>query len=145
MAILQKMLLDNRITQDSAVKLGQIKKEMVDTLRKVVDVVSKYAGTGLPEQAKASVRGFILALPSRWAILHSKPTSPSASPALPPADSNLHDTSMRLMDFGGESVEMIRSVSLVFSDTIERAELWLSRLRVVGAGRNTEPEQMDLN
>ncbi|KAG1317120.1 hypothetical protein G6F62_013077 [Rhizopus arrhizus] len=36
--------------------LSKIKKEIVDTLRKLVEVISKYAGTGLPEQAKASVR-----------------------------------------------------------------------------------------
>ncbi|KAI8878804.1 transcription factor Opi1 [Backusella circina FSU 941] len=148
-------------TQESALSaLSQIKKEIIDTLRKVVEVVSKYAGTGLPEQAKASVRGFILALPSRWAILNqSKPGTPVGSPTLKPSDpssTRIQETSMRLLNFGGESIEMIRSVSFVFSDTIERAELWLSRLRVVGGGRvtrvdtaarveNGEPEQMELN
>ena len=137
-------------THDDASTLAHIKKEIVDTLRKVVEVISKYAGTGLPEQAKVAVRGFILALPTRWAVLNSSTTaSPTASPQLGPTDAHMRDTSIKLLNFGGESVEMIQSVSLVFSDTIERAELWLSCLRVVGAGRNNnkkaQPEQMDLN
>lgn len=134
-------------THDDASTLAQIKKEIVDTLRKVVEVITKYAGSGLPEQAKAAVRGFILALPTRWAVLNSS-ASPTASPSLTPADSHIHETSIKLLNFGGESIEMIQSVALVFSDTIERAELWLNRLRVVGVtGRSakTQPEQMDLN
>ncbi|EIE82634.1 hypothetical protein G6F55_011892 [Rhizopus delemar] len=125
--------------------LSKIKKEIVDTLRKLVEVISKYAGTGLPEQAKASVRTFILALPSRWAILHSKTTSPVASPALKPTEIT-QETSIKLLNFGGESIEMIQSVAHVFSDTIDRAELWLSRLSVVsGSQKKREDQAMDLN
>lgn len=135
-------------THDST--LNQIKKEIVNTLRKVVDVVSKYAGQGLPEQAKAAVRGFILALPSRWAVLNSSTTaSPLSSPSLKPTNHHVQDTSIKLLNFGSESIEMINSVAHVFSDTIERAELWLSRLRVVGVAGNRAPstatEHMDLN
>jgi hypothetical protein len=108
--------------QDST--LASIKKEIVDTLRKVVEVVSKYAGSGLPENAKVSVRAFILQLPSRWAILNNGSAVNKDQP--------MHETSIRLLDFGGESIEMLKSVSIVFSDTIERAELWLKRLKVVG-------------
>lgn len=108
--------------QDST--LASIKKEIVDTLRKVVEVISKYAGSGLPENAKASVRVFILQLPSRWAVLNNGSTVNNEQP--------MHETSIRLLDFGGESIEMLKAVSVVFSDTIERAELWLKRLKVVG-------------
>ncbi|KAL7318639.1 transcriptional regulator opi1 [Mucor circinelloides] len=128
---------DVAIVEQNSNTLAKIKKEIVDTLRKVVEVVSKYAGSGLPEQAKASVRAFILQLPSRWAILNNtRQTSPSNSPRVGPvADEQqqpLHETSIKLLDFGGESIEMLNSVSIVFSDTIERAELWIKRLKVVG-------------
>lgn len=43
---------------------------------------------------------------------------------------NAHESAVRLLQFGGESVEMLNSVSGVFSDTVDRAELWLDRLRV---------------
>ncbi|KAG0169434.1 hypothetical protein DFQ28_002224 [Apophysomyces sp. BC1034] len=142
------------IPNSATATLAAIKKEIIDTLRKVVEVVSKYAGSGLPEQAKASVRQFILALPSRWATLNTSSTvSPTASPALHPHSSpHVHETSIRLLNFGGESLEMLQSVSNVFSDTIDRAELWLERLRVVGvAGAHSrtenkpESERMDLS
>ncbi|KAI8341754.1 transcription factor Opi1-domain-containing protein [Chlamydoabsidia padenii] len=118
--------------------LAAIKKEVIETLRKVVDVISKYAGTGLPEQAKASVRAFILALPSRWALLNSTTSNtadtPISSPSLSP---QLQETSIKLLNFGCESVEMLQSVSTVFSDTATRADLWLDRLHSVGVTRQS--------
>lgn len=46
--------------------LTAIRRDVVDTIRQVVDVVSKYAGGALPEPARARVRTFILNLPQRW-------------------------------------------------------------------------------
>lgn len=127
--------------------LAAIKKEVIETLRKVVDIITKYAGVGLPEQAKASVRSFILALPSRWAHLNNNSStnqSPVTSPSLGPQSNNnaspeVQDGSIKLLNFGSESVEMLQSVSNVFSDTIDRAELWLDRLHAVGMTRRSTP------
>lgn len=47
--------------------LHDVRRDIVSTIRQVVDVVSKYAGGTLPEPARARVRGFILHLPQRWA------------------------------------------------------------------------------
>jgi transcriptional repressor OPI1 len=47
--------------------LTSIRRDVVDTIRQVVDVVSKYAGGALPEPARTRVRSFILCLPQRWA------------------------------------------------------------------------------
>jgi hypothetical protein len=46
--------------------LSDIKKEVVNTLRKVVEVITRYAGSSLPAPARQTVRGFILNLPERW-------------------------------------------------------------------------------
>lgn len=54
--------------------LTTIRRDVVETIRQVVDVVSKYAGGALPEPAKARVRQFILCLPQRWAQAASGPT-----------------------------------------------------------------------
>jgi len=48
-------------------RLTDVRRDIVHTIRQVVDVVSKYAGGALPEPAKNRVRGFILGLPHRWA------------------------------------------------------------------------------
>ncbi|CAO3694016.1 unnamed protein product [Umbelopsis ramanniana] len=111
-------------------KLDAIKKEVIDTLRKVVEVISKYAGSSLPEQARSSVRGFILSLPNRWASVNQ---SAANSPTIgPQRDGHVHETAIKLMNFGTESVEMLNGVEAVFGDTVERAESWLGALRVIG-------------
>lgn len=68
----------------------------------------------------------------------STTASPVASPQMRPygmesqqPDSSSQEAAVRLLQLGGESVEMLQSVSGVFSDTIDRAELWLDRLRTV--------------
>lgn len=122
--------------------LAAIKKEIVDTLRKVVEVVSKYAGSGLPEQAKASVRAFILQLPSTWAHVNKSTSNNDGKSAV---EQPLHETSIKLLDFGGESIVMLKSVSIVFSDTIQRAELWIKRLKVVGVNSSPATPSMDTN
>lgn len=54
----------NKANQRSV--LSGIKKDMVETLRKVVEVITRYAGASLPTQARQTVRGFILNLPGKW-------------------------------------------------------------------------------
>lgn len=52
--------------------LSGIKKDIVETLRKVVEVITRYAGASLPAQARQTVRGFILNLPGKWVKLVSQ-------------------------------------------------------------------------
>ena len=58
---------DEQIAETHLQTLTEVKRNVVDTIRQVVDVVSKYAGGALPEPARARVRQFILHLPQRWA------------------------------------------------------------------------------
>ncbi|KIM38368.1 hypothetical protein M413DRAFT_245007 [Hebeloma cylindrosporum] len=55
------------ISEEHMRKLTDVRRDIVHTIRQVVDVVSKYAGGALPEPARGRVRGFILKLPQRWA------------------------------------------------------------------------------
>lgn len=43
----------------------RIKRDVVETVRRVVEIMGKYAGKALPVEARSAVRGFILSLPSR--------------------------------------------------------------------------------
>jgi hypothetical protein len=52
--------------QQQPMILVSAKSDMVTTLRKVIDIITCYASNALPYQAKATVRGAILNLPSRW-------------------------------------------------------------------------------
>jgi hypothetical protein len=47
--------------------LTDVRRDLVQTIRQVVDVVSKYAGGASPEPAFTRIRGFIWKLPRRWA------------------------------------------------------------------------------
>ncbi|CAG8657287.1 28047_t:CDS:2, partial [Racocetra persica] len=134
------------IISQSSSKLAAIKKEVVDTLRKVIEVVSKYASICLPEHAKHNVRSFILSLPSRWASInhsdHSSSASPAASPRLPPSNAHINQTTdyaRRLLSLANESLDMLRGVAGIFSETVGRAEAWVERLSsfgVTGGGAN---------
>lgn len=55
------------ISEEHMRRLTDVRRDIVLTIRQVVDVVSKYAGGALPEPARNRVRGFILNLPQRWA------------------------------------------------------------------------------
>ncbi|CAJ0831017.1 8095_t:CDS:2, partial [Entrophospora sp. SA101] len=120
--------------------LSSIKKEVVDTLRRVIEVVSKYASVCLPDQAKKNVRFFILELPTRWAYMnhndHSASPSPMSSPQLAPANSHpinqTTDYAHRLLSLASESRDMLNSVAGIFSETVVKAESWVGKLRYVG-------------
>jgi len=120
--------------------LASIKKEVIDTLRKVIEVVSKYAGACLPEQAKEKVRSFILNLPSRWASINytenSSSPSPISSPQLAPANGHplnqTADYARRLLSLATESLDMLSSVAGIFGDTVGRAEALVEKLKAVG-------------
>ncbi|KAF8644887.1 hypothetical protein AX16_008216 [Volvariella volvacea WC 439] len=58
--------------------LTDVRKDIVNTVKQVVDIVSKYAGGALPEPARNRVRGFILKLPQRWANRAGVPVPASA-------------------------------------------------------------------
>ncbi|KAG0250551.1 hypothetical protein BG011_008262 [Mortierella polycephala] len=126
----------------AASTLASIKKEVVETLRKVINIVSRYAGACLPDHAKISVRQFILAMPVRWATLNeSVPSTPIGSPSLGPVDRSpddiaaLNDTSehaTRVLVLANESSDMLRSVASIFKDSVDKAENWMDKLRYVG-------------
>lgn len=63
--------------------LHDVRRDVVNTIRQVVDVVSKYAGGTLPEPARARVRSFILDLPQRWASAANATVSASATHCIP--------------------------------------------------------------
>ncbi|KAF9346724.1 hypothetical protein BGX34_003690 [Mortierella sp. NVP85] len=132
------------IPSNAASTLASIKNEVVETLRKVIDVVSRYAGACLPEQAKFRVREFILSMPARWQSINneSAPSTPLASPSLGPQSDRtpeqlaaLGETSSRatkVLSFANESSDMLRSVAFIFKDSVDKAENWMDKLRYVG-------------
>ncbi|GAA5935262.1 hypothetical protein JCM3775_007251 [Rhodotorula graminis] len=181
------------VAASASAHLAQIKHDVVETIRKVVDVMSKYAGAALPEQAKRYVRQCILGLPVKWASaiegraggMSGRTTRESTvdgselgtprpermgdayfpgsgagatgagagagaagqqdgegapgdegtqDPALRPTE----EAADRILTFAVESLDMLRSVTGIFSESVERAETWIERLRIVGLDRQRQ-------
>ncbi|KAI0029189.1 transcription factor Opi1-domain-containing protein [Vararia minispora EC-137] len=172
------------ITPEQMQQLGNVKRDVVDTIRQVVDVVSKYAGGALPEPARARVRGFILHLPQAWANAArrqtteppaptagpasvargrgarrsarrtepiSRPTSPNGGPGRThsrqgstggPASTagSAQAAAQRILTLATESLDMMRGVTGVVKDSLDRADAWVERLRVVGLQRQAQAD-----
>ncbi|KAF8694324.1 hypothetical protein AX14_002082 [Amanita brunnescens Koide BX004] len=191
--------------------LTDVRRDLVQTIRQVVDVVSKYAGGALPEPARTRVRGFILKLPQRWSSktgvtvpsvntvaegdreresvtaaasgsgavrrsnrrapyrergtgADSKTSSRAASPSSPRVARNSIGgaqssgdagssaepvvsagaavlAAQRILTLATESLDMMRGVTGVMKDSLDRADAWVNRLRTVGIQRNGPVEE----
>merc|ERR1711964_409443 len=53
---------------------SELKRDVLKTLKEVVDIVSKYAGGALPENARVLVRRHLTSLPQRFRLASSRPT-----------------------------------------------------------------------
>ncbi|KAH6887192.1 transcription factor Opi1-domain-containing protein [Coprinopsis sp. MPI-PUGE-AT-0042] len=223
----------NPISEEHMRKLNEVRKDVIQTVRQVVDVVSKYAGGALPEPARSTVRGFILKLPQKWANKAGVPSASGGAPgeretvaaaagsatgaahrrngnrraahrergtdaghrsaqssrapspsspriariglAAAPTIAQIqqqdgsssskspghvsHGAAMvaaqRILGLATESLDMMRGVTGVVKDSLDRAESWVSRLRSVGLQRNgseqegegssSRPEDFDIN
>ncbi|KAI6014026.1 transcription factor Opi1-domain-containing protein [Pisolithus microcarpus] len=180
--------------------LTDVRRDVVRTIRQVVDVVSKYAGGALPEPARVRVRGFILHLPKRWAsasasVPHSQGipdgapgaksaagastgggvsttrrgrstrhlrersaggpdrslsgTPESSRPASPitaqrvarsATASAVTRAAQQILTLATESLDMVRGVTGVVKESLDRADAWVERLRIVGLQRQQDPQ-----
>ncbi|KAJ3388638.1 hypothetical protein HDU92_001389 [Lobulomyces angularis] len=130
-------------------KIFYVKREVVETVRKVVEIISRYAAVYLPGDAKQSVRNFILSLPSRWASSNTSQQSQQSSHPSPPETLQTPTPPLsplahanKVISFGQESSDMLKGVNNVFSQTLESAENILGRK--VQVFRHNE-DKMDLS
>lgn len=139
----------------------------------MVDVVSKYAGAALPEQARRYVKQSILGLPVKWASaievragrrsretsvgtvsmggaeselgtprpedqrMHDPHVESAAGRKTPTEAGRMSDADMyelsptedaadRVLTFAVESLDMLRAVTGIFGESIEKAEAYVS-------------------
>lgn len=118
--------------------ISDVKRDVVATVRQVVEVMSKYAGGSLPEPARATLRGFILLLPERWASAMQQqeaelqaqgpaaggPSSTATGPTSPVglAASTAQQAAKRVLTLATESVDMMRGATGVFRESLDRAD-----------------------
>ncbi|KAJ1943306.1 transcriptional regulator opi1, partial [Kickxella alabastrina] len=128
----------------AAVRLGRARKEIVGTVTRAVGVISQYAGSVLPGEARRQVRGLILGLPGRFGAadpimasagssvgspsVASTGGSPMGSPRQHPADvrpADVEATARRTLALASESFVMLGSLQKVFSNLYGNAERWI--------------------
>ncbi|KAI9803910.1 MAG: hypothetical protein M1825_001790 [Sarcosagium campestre] len=129
-------LLATVATPDQAAitqRIAALKGDLMQTLKKVVNIVSRYAGGALPENARLLVRRHLTSLPQRFHVA-SRATTPSVAP------DGLSDTvgsAHRVIVLAKEGLDMMAQVSGVVDGTVASAEEWCSRL---GRRRRSDPE-----
>lgn len=110
-------------------RIERIKQEIVDILRKAVDVVSRHAGSALPDPARRRVKMYILSLPARWAAASTPSQSTPGSDGI--AANGLtreEETGWKVLTLANESLQMLIGVMNVVNDTLQSAEEWAGRL-----------------
>lgn len=105
-------------------RIQAVKADVLSTLKQVVDVVSKYAGGALPENARHLVRRHLTSLPHRFQVASNSNPPPDSSAASSDATISAH----RILVLAQEGLDMMAQVSGVVNDTLVSAEHWCERL-----------------
>ncbi|KAE8374229.1 transcription factor Opi1-domain-containing protein [Aspergillus bertholletiae] len=118
---------NNDTSQDTSLlsqRIQAVREDVLSTLKQVVDVVSKYAGGSLPDNARNLVRRHLTSLPHRFQVASTSNPPPDSSAASSDATIGAH----RILVLAQEGLDMMAQVSGVVNDTLVSAELWCERL-----------------
>ena len=139
-------LSNDRPPRDPAVITKHIhflKGECVKVLKNAMDVVSKYAGGSLPENARWIVKSHLTSLPARFRVA-SQDQSDNASSNRSTHDGGDEESqqppeavtgAQKVIILAKEGLEMIGQVTAVVDGTIISAEEWVEKL-----GRRRQPQ-----
>ncbi|KAJ5702596.1 hypothetical protein N7488_010144 [Penicillium malachiteum] len=105
-------------------RIQAVKADVLSTLKQVVDVVSKYAGGALPENARHLVRRHLTSLPHRFQMASTSQPLPGSVEASTDATVGAH----RILVLAHEGLDILGQVSGVVNDTLVSAEHWCERL-----------------
>ncbi|EQL32604.1 clock controled protein [Blastomyces gilchristii SLH14081] len=120
-------------------QIQQVKGDILRTLRQVVDVVSKYAGGALPENARHLVRRHLTSLPQRFRLASTITTPADGSGT----EADMTTSAQRVLVLAEEGLDMMAQVSGVVNDTLVSAESWCEKLRRPKPSRNEPTSASD--
>ena len=110
-------------------RIAALKEEVLDTLKRVVGIVSNYAGGALPKNARDLVHSHLVSLPQRFNIANAMIKSENEE------GNETAKSANRVKVLAQEGLDMMTQVSRVVNDTLVSAEGWCEKL-----GRKTGPE-----
>lgn len=105
-------------------RVAALKADVLKTLKEVVDIVSKYAGGALPENARVLVRKHLTSLPQRFRLANAHALRSDGERG----DREVADGANRVIVLAKEGLDMMAQVSGVLDGTIVSAEEWCERL-----------------
>ncbi|KAH8701789.1 clock controled protein (Ccg-8) [Talaromyces proteolyticus] len=101
-----------------------VREDVLRTLRQVVDIVSKYTGGALPENARNLVRRHLVSLPQRFKLASTSDSSVESGSAT----SDEATSARRVLVLAQEGLDMMTQVHRVVDDTLVSAQTWCERL-----------------
>ena len=116
-----------------AERMKALGDDILNTLKTVVNIVSRYAGGALPDNASTLVRRQLLSVPYRWRTASQMTASTSDTQNGPEAESVR--SAHRMLAFAKEGLDMMAQVSLIVDATIFSAERWLHSM---GKGKRAD-------
>jgi transcriptional repressor OPI1 len=118
-----------------AARIADLRRDVLDTLKKVVGIVSQYAGGALPQNARELVHRHLTSLPQRFSVANAMVHRSSSGSE---DDANETEASAnRVMVLAQEGLDMMTQVSRVVNDTLVSAEGWCERL---GKNKASNPQ-----
>ncbi|KAA8647014.1 hypothetical protein EYZ11_000095 [Aspergillus tanneri] len=114
----------NQDTSLLSQRIQAVREDVLSTLKQVVNVVSKYAGGALPENARNLVRRHLTSLPHRFQVASTSHPPPDSSASSSDATIGAH----RILVLAQEGLDMMSQVSGVVNDTLVSADHWCERL-----------------
>lgn len=106
-----------------ATRINSLKGDVLKTLQDAINMVSRYAGNALPENARVLVRRHLTSLPQRFRL-----ATMSEHQANPDSDSAVRDGAQKVLVLAKEGLDMVCQVSGIVDGTIVSAEEWCERM-----------------
>lgn len=112
--------------EELATRINSLKGDVLKTLRDAINMVSRYAGGALPENARVLVRRHLTSLPQRFRI--ATMSDANGQPASGDRDSAVRESAQKVLVLAKEGLDMVSQVSGVLDGTIVSAEEWCERM-----------------
>jgi transcriptional repressor OPI1 len=121
-----------------AARIADLRRDVLETLKKVVGIVSQYAGGALPQNARELVHRHLTSLPQRFNVANAMVHRSSNGSEDKTSETEV--SANRVMVLAQEGLDMMTQVSRVVNDTLVSAEGWCERLGK-NKGSNTQDHQ----
>ncbi|KAG7884550.1 hypothetical protein KL938_001677 [Ogataea parapolymorpha] len=92
-----------KLSPEAEIPVQQLKNEIVGTVKKIVNVVSKVSANSLPEPARSNVREMLLKLPTNWAMSLEQNMSESEDEDSDDETKTIYEDSLEYPDQNAES------------------------------------------